>query len=161
MAKSALKGAITGFITSIVISIILVILYIVFVASVFKNVTNESDTYYSAIGDIFHEESTDEILEQYVDITFGEFKVSDNGYYPETSLEITVKNISDKQYTYCITVEAVDKNGARIATDIIFADKLNAGQEIYLKAFKYVEKEKIDQFKNATFKVLEISKYNY
>jgi hypothetical protein len=44
---------------------------------------------------------------------------------------------------------------------MIYADRLNAGQKIKLTAFKYVEEEKIEQFKNATFKVLEISKYDF
>mgnify|MGYP000415184282 CR=1 FL=1 len=52
-------------------------------------------------------------------------------------------------------------NGARIETDMIYADRLGAGQEIYLKAFEYVDQEKLNQFKNATFRVLEINKYDY
>ena len=73
----------------------------------------------------------------------------------------TVKNKSEKQCTYYITIEAVDANGARIETDVIYADRLGAGQEIYLKAFEYVDQEKLNQFKNATFRVLEINKYDY
>ena len=81
--------------------------------------------------------------------------------FSETSLDITVKNKADKQCTYYITIEAVDANGARIETDMIYADRLGAGQEIYLKAFEYVDQEKLNQFKNATFRVLEINKYDY
>ena len=110
---------------------------------------------------MFREETTDKILEKYVDVSFGEFKVTNNGYYSETSLDITVKNKDEKQCTYYITIEAVDANGARIETDMIYADRLGAGQEIYLKAFEYVDQEKLNQFKNATFKVLEINKYDY
>ena len=103
----------------------------------------------------------DEILEKYVEVSFGEFKVTNNGYFSETSLDITVKNKAEKQCTYYITIEAVDANGARIETDMIYADRLGAGQEIYLTAFEYVEQEKLSQFKNATFRVLEINKYDY
>ena len=49
----------------------------------------------------------------------------------------------------------------KLETDMIYADRLNAGQEIHLKAFEYVEEEKLEQFKSATFKVLEINTYNY
>lgn len=151
-AKSAGKGALIGFITKIVLYIILVILDVVFAASLF---------YIPANGDVFREETTDEILEKYVDVSFGEFKVTNNGYFSETSLDITVKNKAEKQCTYYITIEAVDANGARIETDMIYADRLGAGQEIYLKAFEYVDQEKLNQFKNATFRVLEINKYDY
>lgn len=169
-AKSAVKGALIGFITEIVLAIILVILYVVFAASLFNNISNDIESNIPAIGDVFREETkddvfreetTDKILEKDVDVSFGEFKVTNNGYYSETSLDITVKNKAEEQCTYYITIEAVDANGARIDTDMIYADRLGAGQEIYLKAFEYIDQEKLNQFKNATFKVLEINKYDY
>lgn len=160
-AKSAGKGALIGFITEIVLAIILVILSVVFATSLFNNISNDIESNIPAIGDVFSEETTDKILEKDVDVSFGEFKVTNNGYYSETSLDITVKNKAEKQCTYYITIEAVDANGARIDTDMIYADRLGAGQEIYLKAFEYVDQEKLNQFKNATFKVLEINKYDY
>lgn len=160
-AKSAVKGALIGFITEIVLAIILVILYVVFAASLVNNISNDIESNIPAIGDVFREETTDKILEKDVDVSFGEFKVTNNGYYSETSLDITVKNKAEEQCTYYITIEAVDANGARIDTDMIYADRLGAGQEIYLKAFEYVDQEKLNQFKNATFKVLEINKYDY
>lgn len=160
-AKSAGKGALIGFITEIVLAIILVILYVVFAASLFNNISNDIESNIPAIGDVFREETTDKILEKDVDVSFGEFKVTNNGYYSETSLDITVKNKAKEQCTYYITIEAVDANGARIDTDMIYADRLGAGQEIYLKAFEYVDQEKLNEFKNATFKVLEINKYDY
>lgn len=160
-AKSAGKGALIGFITEIVLAIILVILSVVFAASLFNNISNDIESNIPAIGDVFSEETTDKILEKDVDVSFGEFKVTNNGYYSETSLDITVKNKAEEQCTYYITIEAVDANGARIDTDMIYADRLGAGQEIYLKAFEYVDQEKLNQFKNATFKVLEINKYDY
>lgn len=160
-AKSAVKGALIGFITEIVLAIILVILFVVFATSIFNNISNDIESNIPAIGDVFREETTDKILERDVDVSFGEFKVTNNGYYSETSLDITVKNKAEEQCTYYITIEAVDANGARIDTDMIYADRLGAGQEIYLKAFEYVDQEKLNQFKNATFKVLEINKYDY
>lgn len=160
-AKSAVKGALIGFITEIVLAIILVILYVVFAASLVNNISNDIESNIPAIGDVFREETTDKILEKDVDVSFGEFKVTNNGDYSENSLDITVKNKAEKQCTYYITIEAVDANGARIDTDMIYADRLGAGQEIYLKAFEYIDQEKLNQFKNATFKVLEINKYDY
>ena len=129
-AKSAGKGALIGFITKIVLSIFLVI-----ATSLISNISNDMDSNIPAISNAFRGETTDEILKEYVDISFGEFQVSNSGYYPETSLAITVKNKAKKQYTYCITIEAVNENGARIKTDMIYADRLGAGQEIYLTAF--------------------------
>ncbi len=165
-AKSAGIGALVGFITKIVISIVCVILCFVFASSIIGNIaseikSNDIKQNIPVIGDILNEESTEDILEKYVDVTFGDFKVSDNGYYSETSLDVTVKNKAEKQYSYYITIEAVDADGARIETDMIYADQLNSGQEIHMTAFEYVEQKKTEQLKNATFKVLEINKYDY
>lgn len=79
----------------------------------------------------------------------------------DLALNVTLKNKSDTRYTYYITIEAVDSSGTRLDTDTIYVDRLNAEQEIYLTAFEYVKQEKIEQFKNTTFRVLEIAKYDY
>ena len=68
------------------------ILYVVFAATLFTNISDDVESNIPAIGDVFREETTDEILEKYVDVSFGEFKVTNNGYFSETSLDITVKN---------------------------------------------------------------------
>ena len=104
-------------------------------------------------------ETTAEILEKYVDISFGEFKVTDNGYYSKPSLEITVKNKCEKQCSYNITIEAVDANGARIKTEMAYANRLAPGQEVSLTAFRMANQDEIDQLKNATFRVIGILKY--
>ena len=160
-AKSAAKGALIGVITNTVLSILLVILYFGFIASLFSNITDEFTSNINVIDNTFREETTDEILKKYVDVSFGEFKITNNGYFSETALEVTVTNKAATQYTYNITVEAVDENGARLETDMIYADRLNAGQSIDLTAFEYVEKNQIQKFEHATFKVLEINKYDF
>ena len=112
-----------------------------------------------ATGDVYVNETIDEILEEYVDVSFGEFKITNNGYFDETSLDITVKNKADRRFTYYITIEAIDANGARIETDIIYADRLASEKKIQLKAFEYIDQDKLDQFKYATLIVLEINKF--
>ena len=150
-AKSAGKGALIGFIINIVLSIILA-------ASLFGSIT---DAFEENIGGTFREETTDEILGEYVEVSFGEFKITNNGYYSKTALEVTVTNKAAVQCSYYITIEAVDESGIRLKTDMVYADRLNAGQKIKLTAFEYVEQDQIQEFKNATFKVLEINKYEF
>ena len=60
---------------------------------------------------------------------------------------------------FFITIEAIDEDGTRIDTDMIMADRLNSNQKIKLEAFEYVPKEKIEQYKSATFKVLDVQKH--
>ena len=137
-----------------------IILNIVFAASIFSNISDAIESGTSAISDSFKEESTDEILKKYVDISLGEFKITNKGSYYETSLEITVKNKANTPCSYYISIEAVDANGTRIETDMVYIDRLNAGQKVNLTAFEYVDKKKINQFKNAQFRILEINKYD-
>lgn len=145
-AKSAGKGALIGFITKIVVYIVIVILYIIFASSMIKSIMGNIDINTNRINSI--QETSD------FDVEFGEFKVSNNGYTYDTSLEVTVTNTSDKQKSFFITIEAIDEDGVRIDTDMIMADRLNPGQKVKLEAFKYVPQEKIEQYKTATFKVL-------
>ncbi len=130
-AKDAGKDALIGFIIKIVLSIVLVILYVVFADSLFSNITNNIDSNIFFIGDVFREETTDEILEKYVDVSFGEFKVSNNRYYSETLLDITVKNKAEKQCTYFITIEVVSTNGAGIGIVMIYADRWGRTRNIF------------------------------
>lgn len=175
-AKSAGKGALIGFITKIVIAVVLFVAYMFFAASLFNTVTDSIESITPPTGEAFIGESPEAILDVFEDIlveiqpekpledaaevTFGEFTISDNGYYQETSLAVTIKNTAEKRCTFFVTIEAVDENGARIATDMVYADRLNPGQEMHLTAFAYVYPELIEQFKTATFKVLEIEAYD-
>lgn len=150
-AKSAGKGALIGFITQIVVCIVIVVLYIVFVFSMVKSTTRNIDINTNNIGSI--EEAAD------FDVEFGVFKVSNNGYTYDTSLEVTVTNTSDKQKSFFITIEAIDEDGARIDTDTVVADRLNSNQKVKLEAFEYVLQDKIEQYRTAKFKVLDVQKY--
>ena len=150
-AKSAGKGALIGFITKIVVYITIVLLYIIFASSMIKSTMGNIDINTNRIDSI--QETSD------FDVEFGEFKISNNGYTYDTSLEVIVTNTSEKQKSFFINIEAIDEDGARLSTDMIIADRLNSNQKIKLEAFEYVPQEKIEQFKLATFKVLEVQKY--
>lgn len=150
-AKSAGKGALIGFITKIIVYITIVVLYIIFASSMIKSTMGNIDINTNRIDSI--QETSD------FDVEFGEFKISNNGYTYDTSLEVIVTNTSEKQKSFFITIEAIDEDGARLGTDTIMADRLNSNQKIKLEAFEYVPQEKIEQFKLSTFKVLEVQKY--
>ncbi len=143
-AKSAGKGALSGFLTGV---ILVALLYIIMFAALFFT-----------IGDV---NNPDYYLEKYVDVTFGEFTVIENSETNFTSLEVTIKNKSDEKCSYSIEFEAVNQNGDRLGTDSGTAAKLNAGQSAKIKIFQYIAEDEIDDYKDATFKVLEIDRYSY
>lgn len=160
-AKSAGKGALAGFIVSIILSVIFTILYFTGIGILYDKLLDKFSVPDISFNEILEQETADDTLEKYVDVSFGEFAVTEDGFFIDTALDVTVKNKDIKLSSYFITIEAVDENGARIDTDTVYADRLNAGQEIYLKAFEFVEEDKIEQFENAEFKVLEIHKTGY
>lgn len=124
-----------------------------------------SDTVDDAVDDINNSigempgDKTDEILEKYLDVQNGKFKVDEGKYLTETELSVTVKNKGDEKYSFSVTIEAVDKDGNRIDSDIAYINDLNAGQSNTEKLFYFVSSDKIEDLKNAEFKILEVSKY--
>lgn len=103
--------------------------------------------------------STEEVLKNDVDVQLGTFQVTKSTYTTETVLKVNVKNKTNDTKSFSIQVEAVDANGSRIANDYIYANNLNAGQSQEFKIFEYVENDKVNLMKNATFKIVEASMY--
>lgn len=103
--------------------------------------------------------STEEVLKNDVDVQLGTFQVTKSTYTTETVLKVNVKNKTNDTKSFTIQVEAVDANGSRIANDYIYANNLNAGQSQEFKIFEYVEIDKVNLMKNATFKIVEASMY--
>lgn len=102
-------------------------------------------------------DSTEELLENDVTVELGAFTVSEQDYYVETSLPITVTNRNAEAKTYSIQVEAVDSNGERLGDYTLFTNNLGSGQAENLKAFEFIESERVDSFKNATFKIVSVA----
>lgn len=104
--------------------------------------------------------STEEILQNDVEVTLGNFEVNDGEYgITETQLKVNVKNKTSETKSFNIQVEAVDNNGTRIASDYIYANSLTAGQSQEFKLFEYVSSDKLEAMKNATFQIVEASMY--
>ena len=102
--------------------------------------------------------NTDKLLETSVDVTIGEFTTTNDGYIDSTELPVTIKNKATEKASYTIKIEAVDADGARIADSTLYVTDLNSGQSMSVKAFTFVESDKIEALKAATFKILEVSR---
>lgn len=102
---------------------------------------------------------TEEILGNYVDVSFGSFEVKQGNYTTDTKLTVKVTNKASETKSFNIQVEAVNSDGSRIMNDYIYANSLNAGQSQDFDIFKLVSSDKIETMKNATFKVVEASMY--
>lgn len=151
LIKKASKGqAIAG--------IILCVLTIVITINSQKTLSDSLNTWSQDL-DKAAGNSTEEVLKNDVDVQLGNFQVTKGTYTTETVLKATVKNKTNDTKSFSIQVEAVDANGSRIANDYIYANNLNAGQSQEFKLFEYVESDKLNSMKNATFKIVEASMY--
>lgn len=146
----------------VIVSIILGILAIVITVNSQKAL---SDTMNDAINTFNNEmdtmsgNRTEEILENDIEVSLGNFEVTKGEYLTETQLKVNVKNKTSETKSFNIQIEAVDSNGVRINTDYIYANSLRAGQSQEFKVFEYVESEKLTAMKNATFNIVEVSMY--
>ena len=151
LVKKASKG-------QAIAAIILCILTIVITVNSQKSVSDSLNTWSQDI-DKAAGNSTEEVLKNDVDVQLGNFQITKGSYTTETVLKATIKNKTNETKSFNVQIEAVDANGNRIATDYIYANNLNAGQSQEFKSFEYVESEKIEQLRNATFKIVEASVY--
>lgn len=154
-AKSAGKGALIGFIVKAILTILFTVIYTTGVLNLIQNTTGVDS---SQIVDFVAGESTSEVLDKYVDISLDKLHISNNGVYNEISLDVTLKNKSDKRCSFDITIEAVTPNGERLATDSLYADRLMPGQSVHLEAFQYADPQYAAAFKTAKYRVIEARK---
>ena len=104
--------------------------------------------------------NTEEVLANYVDVELGNFEVTEGDYgMTETNMTVKVTNKSSETKSFSIQVEAVDSNGNRISQDYIYANNLTAGQSQDFNIFQYVEADKLEAMKSATFNIVEASMY--
>lgn len=104
--------------------------------------------------------STEEVLKNDVQVTLGKLEITKDKYgFTDSQLVVTVKNITDKKKSYNIHIEAVDSNGQRINDGYVLVNDLGPGQTTTEKIFEYIEEDKVEAMKNATFKIVEASAY--
>ena len=103
--------------------------------------------------------STEEILANDVDVVLGDFEVKNGTYITDTKLTVKVTNKTAETKSFQIQIEAIGKDGSRLASDYIYANNLTAGQSQNFETFNYVASDKISEMKNATFKIVEVSMY--
>lgn len=104
--------------------------------------------------------STEEVLANDVNVELGNFEVTNGSYgNKETKLTVKVTNKTSETKSFSLHIEAVDKTGARINEDYVYANNLTAGQSQNFDIFTYVSSDKLNGMQNATFKIVEASMY--
>lgn len=144
-------------IASTILGVAAIIVAIVATSTIYgaaKSVSSSLASVSSSFGD-FTGENTEQLLKDSVNVTMGTFSVASDGY--TTQVPVTVKNITDKQHTYSITIAANAADGSQISTDSIYVQDLAAGQSTQQKAFQLITSDKQEAMKTATLKVTSVS----
>ena len=104
--------------------------------------------------------STEEVLANDANVELGKFEVTKDSYgITDTKLTVKVTNKTSEKKSFNFHIEAVDANGARINEDYVYANDLASGQSQNFEIFTLVTSDKINEMKNATFKIIEASMY--
>jgi hypothetical protein len=103
--------------------------------------------------------STEELLQNDVDVTFGAFVATQGDFTTDTKLDVTVKNKNSEQKSYSLKIEAVDGAGSRIDDDTVYVNDLGSGQSQTFQTFQFVSSDQVEALKSAIFKVYEVSQY--
>ncbi|WKG03622.1 FxLYD domain-containing protein [Mycolicibacterium sp. HK-90] len=144
----------TGLIVGLIIGAVVIAL-IVFVAPVvlFAKVSGDlNDTISESTGD-----KTEQILENELEVSFGEFVRTDTEYRESGKLPVTFRNKGGERATFYVQVEALDANGDRIAEDTASVTSLSPGQSTSEDLFTI--SDNVDDLEAATFRVASVSKY--
>lgn len=104
--------------------------------------------------------ATEDILASDLTVDLGTFQAVEDEYgIVETALPVTVINNAAEAFSYDVQVEAVDADGKRIADDFLLVSDLAPGQSQDQEVFVFVESDKVDALKKATFRIAEVSQY--
>ena len=157
-AKSVGKGALVGVITRIVISIVITVAAFFFSFSVFNAVATGETSDIPIIGSVIDEmiEELDDDGSDKCEVSVGKFSTVERSGYDATTLELTVRNITDEPYSYGITVDAYDADGTRIGTEYVVVENLEPGQTAKAAAFEDINSTQVEAFENARFEISAI-----
>lgn len=104
--------------------------------------------------------STEEVLANDANVELGKFEVTKDSYgMTDTKLTVKVTNKTTEKKSFSFHIEAVDASGTRINEDYVYANDLASGQSQSFDIFTLVTSDKINEMKNATFKIIEASMY--
>lgn len=156
------KGKRTGSkvaISAIVISVISVGIVIASQAA-YVAVLDEASESFNESADKVTGKSTDDLLKNDVTVTLGTFSATKDEFGTDkTVLPVSVTNKVSESKSYSIQIEAVDENGQRISDETVYANNLGANQTQELKAFEFVQSDKVESLKAATFKIVSVSQF--
>ena len=152
--KKSIGKAIAALILGIATLVLTFTLQAATIKAVDDSVNELSQSFNDLSGD-----NTEQLLKDNLDVNIGKFTVEKGEYIDDYSLPVTVKNKGSEKASFSVKIEAVDANGNRLDEDTVYVDTLNPGQSQELEAFTLVTSDTAEKIANASFKIVEVSKY--
>lgn len=104
--------------------------------------------------------TTEQVLKSQAQVVIGKvYSELEGSGIKQTSLAVTVTNISGKMLSFDLEFAALDKDGKEITRDIAFVPSLEAGKTASIRVFNILGNEMAQKMSNGSFKVVKASSY--
>lgn len=104
--------------------------------------------------------TTEQVLKSQAKVDIGKtFTELDSSGIKQTSLAMTISNISGKTLTFDLEVVAIDAKGKVITRDTAFVPTLENGQSANIRVFNLLGDDIASKLATATFQVVKASSY--
>lgn len=156
--KKSVGKAVAALVLGVATLILTFVLQAVTIQAVDTAVNEISESSSDYLNDVSGE-NTEKLLKENVDVSIGKFTIEKGDFIDDYKLPVSVKNKGAEKSSFSIKIEAVDSNGNRLEEDTVYVDTLNPGQSQEFEAFTLVTSDSAQKLANATFKIVEVSKY--
>lgn len=115
---------------------------------------------HSAPSEVVAALTTEQVLKSQAQVVIGKvYSELEGSGIKQTSLAVTVTNISGKMLSLDLEFAALDKGGKEITRDIAFVPSLEAGKTASVRVFNILGNEMAQKMSNGSFKVVKASSY--
>ncbi|WP_052037829.1 hypothetical protein [Leuconostoc mesenteroides] len=130
-------------------------------SSALENASKESDKAVKKSENKTNGNNTDKYLKN-MDINIGQLQTNDDGYGNiDTKMEVSIKNTSSKKINYSVTVQAYSSNTEKLGDPEYIEVELQPDESIQKTIFEYLPQDKVQSYKDATYKISKVQDYSY
>lgn len=144
-----------------VISIAIVIVTQESYSSALDSAGKEADKSIKKSNDKTNGNNTNKYLKN-VDVELGQLQTNDDGYGNiDTKMNVNIKNTSSKKINYSFTVQAYSSSTTKLGDPEYIEVELKPNESIQKTIFEYLPQDKVQSYKDATYKITKVQDNSY
>lgn len=144
-----------------VISIAIVIVTQESYSSALDSASKEADKSIKKSNDKTNGNNTNKYLKN-VDVNLGQLQTNDDGYGNiDTKMNVNIKNTSSKKINYSFTIQAYSSSTTKLGDPEYIDVELNPNESIQKTIFEYLPQDKVQSYKDATYKITKVQDNSY